>query len=354
MIRSSRAAALIAAICTLVNAPAQGQGQATAWDDTGDDAAPGGWAIHDYDVSIIRDGGTEEQPASAERQVEISVMAELPTARMAEVVVRGFNGSDWVRNVYWRRGEFILITDRLQVREAGEYVFASNWNVLAEAEHGVDDERILRIDHPEGTVLVKSDGHARGMLCEQTDDAGNGSVLMRWEREGQLEAGDTRAFHTLYYDESDPEPKDWDLRRISEEAVLITRDGEPDTVVVMGDEAQIPGQVRMGMGAFRRDAIWAADLTNLRDILHTQQPIHGEVRADPAVHATVIGPEDLATISVVGMPLMLHDGRLEMDLIGLGDVTAAIVELQALFDSFLARVQGPPTWEHAAEALPGI
>lgn len=347
MIRGLRTAVLIAAICVLVYAPAHGQGPAPAWEDTGDDTAPGEEAIREDYVSIIRDGGLEEH-GLAGRPVEPGVAAELPTARIAEAAVRDFNGTDWVRNMYWRRGEFILVTDRLHVREAGEYVLASNLKVQAEPEHVLHDGRVLRIERPEGVVLVKSDGHAPGVLCEQIDDAGIRSMLMRWELAGQFEAGETRAFHTLYYDERNPEPNDWDLRRINDEAVLILRDGEPETVVVMGEEANIPGQVRMKMGAFARRAIWAAELTDLRSVLRTEQPIHGEVTAEPTTHATVIGPPDLRTISIVGMPLMLQEGRLELDLAGLGDLTTGIVELEAIFNSFVARANEPPDAEPGA------
>ena len=342
MIRIIRSAAVIAAICVFAHTWAQEPESASAWNETAS------WAIQDYDVGIIRDG-SPEQSGYSDREFEAMVVAELPTATLVETVASEFNGCDWVRNIYWRRGEFILVSDRLHVREADNYVFASNWKVLSEADHEVHDGRVLTIERPEDAdgvpparVTVKGDGHARGTFSEQTDDAGNRSMLMRWELEGQLEAGETRAFHTLYYEEGEPEPRNWDLRRISDEAVLILRDGEPETVVVMGEEADIPGQVRMRMGAFGRRSIWAADLSNLRDLLRTARPIHGEVRADPTTHATVIGPPDVQTISVVGMPLMLQDGRLELDLAAFGDLSMGLVELDALFDSFARRALDPP------------
>ena len=61
----------------------------------------------------------------------------------SETAVYDFNGCDWIRNITWRKGEFVLVTDRLRANEAGEYTFVGNWKTLAEGEQRLEDGRVF-------------------------------------------------------------------------------------------------------------------------------------------------------------------------------------------------------------------
>ncbi len=349
--RPVRTITIIACICAVVHAPAADLEEMTAPEGFDEGVFLGEEGLYD---SVLSVSGNGEADALETSNAEFETLADLPTVVMMETAAQNLNGCEWVRNIHARRGEFVLITDRLRARAPGEYTVGSDWTPPAEGELRLENDRLLVMeredpDAPGRRLLIRTDGAFNATLVDGADD-GDDAVALSLRFSGELEQDDTLALHTLFYEDTDAESGEWDLRRISDEAVLILRDEEPDTVVVMGEEADIPGQARMRMGAFTRSSIWAADMTDLRDILRTEQPIHGEVRSAPTTHATVIGPEDLKTISVVGMPLMLEGGRLEMDLAGLGDISAGIVELETLFDSFVERAIEPPRAELTPEA----
>ncbi len=438
-------------------------------------------------VSVIRGGRVAELIPSC---ASLESLADLPAMTMCETAVYDFNGADWLRNIIWLKGEFVLVIDRLRANEADDYAFVGNWKMLAEGEQTLEDGRIMQtvrqrvggtgnreltvmpdpaegveravkfasqvsqldtaVELPAGkleltlfaqgvssgadsfyvsidggeripfhipvghfgpssstwekdtptpnieiaepgvhriTITLRegpgplldrmvfrdeagnevaeveaesapplpeemvetapdqrfriiADGEAQCKLTGRINHVGRAIAYMRQRLGGSLQAGEQRAFHTLFYNDTVAEPRDYDLRRISDEAVLVTRNGEPWMVVVVGDEARLGGQARMKMMAFTRSDVWAADVTDFRGEIFAEQPFSGELRGDPP-YMTIIGPEDLTTVMVGGMPLMLQGGRLEMDLGGFGELAAGTDELQRLFDTFAARATAP-------------
>ncbi len=438
-------------------------------------------------VSVIRDGRVAELIPSC---ASLETIADLPTATLSETVVYDFNGCDWIRDITWRKGEFVLVTDRLRANQAGEYTFVGNWKMLAEGDQRIEDGRVFvterqgaggtgnrelvtvtepaegveravkftsrasRLDtvlempageyemalfasgtgsgsdsffvaidggeqipfhvpidefgpssstwekdtptpnvsveedgvhrititlrenpgpmldrivvrDPEGTVVVeveaedasplpkdwiedapverfyvKADGRADCKLTGRINHVGRHITYMRQRLGGTMEPGEMRTFHTLFYNDTNEAPKAYDVRRISDQAALVTRGGEPHMVVLAGDEAMLGGQAQMRMTAFTRDHSWGAGISEFRGELMVDHPIGAEVRADPP-RLTIDAPETLQTVSIGGMPLMLEDGRLEMDLTGMGELQTAAVEMQTTFDRYASRAQEP-------------
>ncbi len=434
-------------------------------------------------VSVIRGGRVAELIPSC---VSLESLADLPGMTMCETAVYDFNGVDWLRNIIWLQGEFVLVIDRLRANEADDYTFVGNWKMLAEGEQTLEDGRIMstvrqtiggagnreltvmpnpaegveravkfvsqvsqldtalelpagnleltlfaqgvssgadsfyvsvdageripfhipvgnfgpssatwekdtptpNIEIPEAGVhrititlregpgplldrmvfrdaegntvaqieaedapalpegmierapdqrfRIIADGQAQSKLTGRINHVGRAIAYMRQRLGGNLETGEQRAFQTLFYNDTEVEAKEYDLRRVSDEAVVVMRNGEPWMVVAVGDEARLGGQGRMKMVAFTRDSIWAADVTDFRGEIYAEQPFSGSLTGDPP-YMTIVGPEDLTTVILGGMPLMLQGGRLEMDLAGFGEVTAGTVELQRMFDAFVAR-----------------
>ncbi|MEA3403513.1 MAG: VCBS repeat-containing protein [Armatimonadota bacterium] len=434
-------------------------------------------------VSVIRGGRVAELIPSC---AALQTIADLPSATLVETAVYDYNGVDWLRNIFWLKGEFVLVTDRMRANEADDYTFVGNWKTLAEGQQELTDGRVFSTvrrgvggvgsrelitvtepaegveraekfgtsvsqldtvlelpagelemtlfasgvstgadsfyvsidggertafhipidsfgpssrtwtkDEPtpnieiaeagahrvtitlregpgpmldrilvrdaEGTVVaeveaeeapplpeemveqapekrffVKADGVAQSKLTGRINHVGRHITYMRQRLGGEMEPGEMRAFHTLFYNDATDEPKAYDLRRISDEAVMVTREGEPWLVVLVGDEAMIGGQAEMKMMAFTRDTVWGADVTDFRGEIYAEQPFSGELRADPP-HITIVGPPELTSVVLGGMPFALYEGRLDMDLAEFGDAAAGIVELERLFDTFVAR-----------------
>ena len=447
-------------------------------------------------VSVIRDGRVAELiPACT----ALETMADLPGATLSETAVYEFNGCDWIRDITWMKGEFVLVTDRVRANQAGDYTFVGNWKTLAEGEQRMEDGRVfvterqgsggvgsrelvtvsepeegvakavkfvsrtsrldtvveladgeyemtlfargqgggsdsfyvaidggdtidfhipqdrigpssstweldaptpnirvegdgfhrltismrespspildrivirdedgntvvemeaeeapplpqeLVADAPVERFYVKSDGEADCKLTGRIDHVGRHITYMRQRLGGEMQPGEVRTFHTIFYNDTDGEPKNYDVRRISDEAALVMRNGEPYMVTLVGDEALLQGQAQMEMMAFTRDRSWGADITQFRGGLFVDSPIAAAVQADPP-RLTITGPEDMQTVSIGGMPLMLQEGRLDMDLTGMGELRAAVSEMNSVFDRYAARAQEPGGEQAAHEA----
>ncbi|MGI5816870.1 MAG: carbohydrate binding domain-containing protein [Armatimonadota bacterium] len=448
-------------------------------------------------VSVIRDGRVAELiPACT----ALEAFADLPTATLTETVVYDFNGCDWIRNITWLKGEFVLVTDRLRANEAGDYTFVGNWKTLAEGEQRIEDgrifvtertglggagnrelvtvtqpeegvERAVRFvsrtsrldtvmelpageyemalfargedggsdsffvsinggapidfhipqgrfgpssatwDHetptpnitieedglhrvtvsmrenpapmldrivvrtPGGEVVaeveaedapplpddwqeraptdrffIKADGAAESKLTGRISHVGLHITYMRQRLIAELQPGESRTFHTIFYNDTDAAPKDYDVRRISDEAALITRAGEPHMVVLTGDEAMLDGQARAKVVAFTRERSWGADVSRFMGGLHVDRPVSAEASVNPP-GLTIVAPEDMPTVSVGGMPLLLQDGRLQMELPDFGEVRTIGAELNATFDRYAVRAQAPGE-DAAAPVMP--
>ncbi|MBT7164567.1 MAG: hypothetical protein HN904_17435, partial [Victivallales bacterium] len=69
-------------------------------------------------VSVIRDGRAEKLvPECAGLLHE----ANLPGFGLTETQVKDYNGVDWRRDIFWRKGEWFVLIDRLLARQPGDY-----------------------------------------------------------------------------------------------------------------------------------------------------------------------------------------------------------------------------------------
>ncbi len=98
-------------------------------------------------VSIIRNGRCDQLvPACA----SLESYANLPSAAMTQTVISDYNGADWVRDIFWLKGEFVLVMDRMRAREAGDFTFVGNWKMLAEGDQELRDGRVFSTERTAG------------------------------------------------------------------------------------------------------------------------------------------------------------------------------------------------------------
>ncbi len=95
------------------------------------------WLIdHDYLVrnttehnmlSVLRDGRCDVlEPSLA----GLRRSADLPRLAFTETYVPDYNGLDWTRRILWRKGEYFIVADEVQAREAGEYDLELTWKTI--------------------------------------------------------------------------------------------------------------------------------------------------------------------------------------------------------------------------------
>lgn len=356
-------------------------------------------------ISVIRDGRCAElEPPCA----ALECLADLPEAAMTETAVYDYNGVDWTRDIFWLKGELVVVMDRLKPREPGNYTFLGSWKTLAEGEQTLTEGRIFKTSRkgfgqvgsrdlipvtrpaegvekalkfgtayaqldmglelaagkyamtlfasgtstgsdsffvsldsgdrtafhipidtfgpsssshtkdtltpnievatdgvhritislregsgpllhriliraadgkvvadiqaedapplpagwikraPASEFYVKNDGFARNKLAGRINHVGRHITYLRERFGGDLKAGEPRTLHNLFYNDSDEAPKEYDLRRISDEAVLVLRRDEPFLICAVGAEAKLTARTDAQMVMLTPDQVWTA------------------------------------------------------------------------------------------------
>jgi hypothetical protein len=434
-------------------------------------------------VSVIRDGRCDQLiPACA----SLDDFANLPSATMTRTTMHEYNGVDWTRNIFWLKGEFVLVMDRMVPIEAGHYAFVGNWKTLAEGDQNLSEGRVfstervagekigsyglITVRNPEegvetavkfsvvgaqldtgvdlpageyelsifasglnggtdsfyvsvdggertafhiptgkigpssgtwdgeaptpnieitgdaphrltitlregpGALLdrmvfrnqageealvmegedppplpegldeniprqrfyVKGDGWSANKLTGRINHVGRYITYLRQRFGGQMGAREAAASFNLFYNDSTDDAKDYDLERISDEACVILRDGEPWLVATIGDEARMGGNVEADMIVFGTDRVWGAGVSDAQGQMKCSEPVAVEFTWDPP-KVTVIAPSDETSMTVAGMPVVFQNRRMEMDLGGFIEMADAIWELEDTFRSYVER-----------------
>ncbi|MFP3903703.1 MAG: hypothetical protein ACLFWB_05610, partial [Armatimonadota bacterium] len=75
-------------------------------------------------VSIIKDGRCDELIPTC---TALDSIGDLPSAGLTQTRVHEYNDTDWTRNIYWLKGEFVVVSDVMTALEPGAYSFVGNW-----------------------------------------------------------------------------------------------------------------------------------------------------------------------------------------------------------------------------------
>lgn len=92
-------------------------------------------------ISIIRDGRCESLIPTC---TALEAVADLPSAGMTHTLVNEYNGVDWHRYIFWLKGEFTLVADRMEALQPGEFTFLGNWKTLADGQQTLTDGGVFR------------------------------------------------------------------------------------------------------------------------------------------------------------------------------------------------------------------
>ena len=84
-------------------------------------------------VSIVREGRASElEPICA----TLLAVADLDTTGFVKTAILDWNGADWRRNIFWKKGEFFFVLDELVARKGGDFLFECVWKTLDRKERG--------------------------------------------------------------------------------------------------------------------------------------------------------------------------------------------------------------------------
>ncbi len=96
-------------------------------------------------LSIIRDGRCETLIPTC---TALEGVADLPSAGMTHTLVHDYNGADWHRYIFWLKGEFTLVADRVEALQAGDYSLLGNWKTLGDGEQSLSGTGVFKTARP--------------------------------------------------------------------------------------------------------------------------------------------------------------------------------------------------------------
>lgn len=123
-------------------------------------------------VTVIRDGLGSRVPPMA----RLDAAADLDTFGLTQTSVPDYNGLDWRRHIFWRKGHYFLVVDEFEALQDGEYSTRCYWRSLGEPT----------IEGQGLTVTQQSKGADGPVAVVDMPQAANGKVAKFQHKSGGL------------------------------------------------------------------------------------------------------------------------------------------------------------------------
>ena len=191
-------------------------------------------------VVIGKDGTCFPKPS----QVALRAIADFENWGYSRTVSPGDNGTDWARNIFWRKGSYFLVIDTVDALEDGDFLLDAIWRVLGQTE---EEENGLRLEQDgERLHIVNADGSEKSLTDREADFApdwesnwenyehADGKVRM-WHQKKRLamNAGEQTTFVNLLYPSNSEMDQAFGLERLGPSVALV-RDKRSDESVMAG------------------------------------------------------------------------------------------------------------------------
>jgi len=208
---------------------------------------------HDTKNAVWVSNGRNDEPL--EGCVERGPMADLGEVCFSSTRLPRYHGTDWERNLFWRKGGVLVVMDRVKVEQPGRYVMACTWRSPRYArltDRGRWEARtergVFTVASTERPPSSKPYGVAEGRDGETsiplspdsrlTSSLGNDRfaaevpwVLREWKRlDGK--AGQVVDFGNAVYYSTEAKPQDYDLLRVGDGAVLLVDRRSPGSALL--------------------------------------------------------------------------------------------------------------------------
>jgi len=190
---------------------------------------------------IIRDGRSELTPAVT----GLGATADLPTCAFSRTWLTDYNGAEWTRRIVWRAGDYVLVDDRVEALESGEFTLRCCWRPWGEA---MLDGGTMTVQHPPVTMqIVNADGAPSRV--EHMKMSGNLPISRLSQQVGvALAEGEAYRFVNLIQSHPQDEEREVTVRRVGDGLAVVERPEGAD-VIALGEEglaaAGIEGNAEM-------------------------------------------------------------------------------------------------------------
>jgi len=105
-------------------------------------------------LTLSKDGrcAEYEPPCAALEHV-----ADLPGAALTQTAVYDYIDADWTRNLFWLKGRFLCVIDRVEAREPGHFKCECVWKMLDRGATGGDGKRVFSLTREDDTGVGPRD-----------------------------------------------------------------------------------------------------------------------------------------------------------------------------------------------------
>ena len=224
----------------------------------------------------------------------VEALADLPHAGFTRTALRGYQGTDWHRNVFWRKGEYFALIDEVVAREPGTYYVESNlktcpaaqksypkltprtWDLLP-GRRGV--RQTFRTKPSPIDLFLLTDGTA-AIVTEQVTHHYITARMVRQVRDRvRLAPGEKVTFINLFCGAPGGAKAAWRLDRLGPTEALIFRGAEPVAYFGCGQgergRAVLPIRARMFL--LTPQALAVVDATAAGPYLRSAEPVSREL-----------------------------------------------------------------------------
>lgn len=132
-------------------------------------------------VSVIRNGRSEKLVPECAALLH---HADLATHGFTETMMKDYNGVDWYRDIFWRKGDWVVLFDRMVAGAEGDFRFDTVFKCLDKGGEELVDPQRFRISR--GTLLKPGN---YGLTEVAQPGGGQGKSLLFGQDDSQLQCG---------------------------------------------------------------------------------------------------------------------------------------------------------------------
>jgi hypothetical protein len=305
---------------------------------------------HDTKNTVWVSNGRNDEPL--EGCVERGPMADLGEVCFSSTRLPRYHGTDWERNLFWRKGGVLVVMDRVRVEQPGRYVMACTWRSPRYArltDRGCWEARtergaftVVSTETPPSTgpyrVVGGRDGETSIALSpslQLTSSLGNDRfaaevpwVLREWKRlSGEI--GQVVDFQNALYYSTEAKPRDYDLLRLNDGAALLVDRRSPVSAFLTRGAQSLSGDLAVDsdFASIEADTFHVGGLRRLDvgkgRVVATEAPLDVTLRckkgsvtlAVTAANETTLtlSLPDLGAAQLDGAPVKAENGVLRVD-----------------------------------------
>jgi outer membrane protein assembly factor BamB len=174
-------------------------------------------------VVVVRNGTQEAPPPLT----ELERADEFDTAGLTLTTIRDYNGADWQRHIFWRKGRYFLFLDRVVARKSGDYRLENRWRLLGDVRlegttttvrQGEMCFRIKSADSAARFLQVVPDEHNGDWDYPYGPDA---TIVNLAKKKTAMTAGSSWIFANLMFAAEGDAPVPMDLLRAGEDLYAV-------------------------------------------------------------------------------------------------------------------------------------